>query len=158
MPHTIPLNNSVPSRIDRIWFRHRYGQHFPDLLKDEYNTLLDNVIQDVYAMFKGVGEMWEHLDSTSYFEKTRMCYGLLVAWYLADMYPDFSEGVVSMGSGIPLKSKKIGNTEIRFAELSSKAGGKNANDMLSLLKSNQFGVKAYLMIKSSGKVNVFLTR
>lgn len=154
----VPSSGGVPERIDRIWFRHRYGQHFPDLLKDEYNTLLDNAIDDVYTMFKGVSELWAHLADDVYFEKTRLCYGLIVAWYLTDMYPDFSEGVVSMGSGIPLKSKKIGNTEIRFSEMQSKAGGAKASDMLSLLKSNQFGVKAYMLIKTSGKLNVFLAR
>ena len=154
----VPSSSGVPEKIDRVWFRHRYGQHFPDLLKDDYNTLLDNAIEDVYTMFKGVSEMWEHLEDTVYFDKTRMCYGLLLAWYLVDTYPEFAEGVVSMGSGVPLKSKRIGNTEIRFAEMRSKAGGAKASDILSFLMSNQFGVKAYMMIKTSGKLNVFLAR
>jgi hypothetical protein len=58
--------------------------------------------------------------------------------------------------GIPLKAKKIGGTIIQFAEAKKAAGSVNNADLLQSLKSNAFGAKAYMMIKTSGKINFFL--
>ena len=145
-----------PEKITRVWFRTRYGQSFPDLLPDDKNDILDTCISDVYTLFYGVGELWEHLPREEYVEKTQLCYGLLVAWYIADLFPDFTVGVMSTG-GIPLKSKQIGGTKIMFGEVSSKAGAVNNADLLQSLKSNVFGAKAYLMIKTSGKLNLYIS-
>lgn len=145
-----------PERINREWFRVRYGQNFPDLLSEEKNDLLDTSISDIYTLFYGVSELWEHLDRQTYVEKTQMCYGLLVAWYITDLFPEFALGVMSTG-GIPLKSKQIGGTKITFGEIASKAGDFNNVDLLQSLKSNAFGAKAYLMIKTSGKINLFFS-
>ena len=143
-----------PPRIDREWFRARYGQNFPELLSDEYDTMLDNCIEAVYTLFAGVVDLWSHLERNVYVDKTQMCYGLLVAWYITDLYPTFADGVVSSG-GIPIKSKKIGGTSVTFADDTSTAGASNNADLLKSLKSNAFGAKAYLMIKTSGKINLF---
>ena len=145
-----------PERITGEWFRTHYGQQFPDLLQDSKDEILNTCISDVYALFYGVSELWEHLNREVYVEKTQLCYGLLVAWYIADLYPDYALGVMSTG-GIPLKSKQIGGTKIMFGEASSKAGSVNNADLLSALKSNVFGAKAYLMIKTSGKINLFFS-
>jgi hypothetical protein len=85
-----------------------------------------------------------------------MCYGLLVAWYITDLFPELALGVMSTG-GIPLKSKQIGGTKITFGETASKVGAFNNADLLQSLKSNAFGAKAYLMIKTSGKINLFFS-
>lgn len=145
-----------PERISREWFRARYGQNFPDLLSEEKNDFLDTSISDVYTLFHGVRELWEHLDRQTYVEKTQMCYGLLVAWYITDLFPELALGVMSTG-GIPLKSKQIGGTKITFGETASKVGAFNNADLLQSLKSNAFGAKAYLMIKTSGKINLFFS-
>lgn len=145
-----------PEKITRVWFRTRYGQSFPDLLPEDKNDILDVCISDIYTLFYGVGEFWEHLPREEYVEKTQLCYGLLVAWYIADLFPDFTVGVMSTG-GIPLKSKQIGGTKIMFGEVSSKAGAINNADLLQSLKSNVFGAKAYLMIKTSGKLNLYIS-
>ena len=145
-----------PEKITRVWFRTRYGQSFPDLLPEDKNGILDVCISDIYTLFYGVGELWEHLPREEYVEKTQLCYGLLVAWYIADLFPDFTVGVMSTG-GIPLKSKQIGGTKIMFGEASSKAGAVNNADLLQSLKSNVFGAKAYLMIKTSGKLNLYIS-
>lgn len=151
----IETTSGRPSQIDRVWFRARYGQNFPDLLDTEMNAFLDTCIEDVYTLFYGVGELWEHLERKEYVDKTHLCYGLLVAWYIADLFPDYSIGVVSAGGGIPLKSKQIGGVKIMFGDASSKAGAVNNADLLQSLKSNAFGAKAYFMIKTSGKINTF---
>lgn len=145
-----------PAKIDRVWFRTRYGQTFPDLLVEEKNDFLDTCINDVYTLFYGVGDLWEHMARREYIDKTQLCYGLLVAWYITDLFPDYSVGVMSMG-GIPLKSKYIGGTKITFGDTASTAGAVNNADLLQSLKSNSFGAKAYLMIKTSGKINLFFS-
>lgn len=148
--------NGRPEQITRTWFRTRYGQSFPDLLAENKNDVLDSAIADVYSLFYGVGELWEHMDRKIYVDKTQLCYGLLVAWYIADLFPEYTVGVMSTG-GIPLKSKQIGGTKIMFGEASSKVGSVNNADLLSALKSNVFGAKAYLMIKTSGKINTYFS-
>ena len=51
-----------PPVIDRVWFRTRYGQSFPDLLAEDKNDFLDTCIADVYTLFYGVGDLWSHMD------------------------------------------------------------------------------------------------
>lgn len=143
-----------PEKITKSWFRTRYGQNFPDLLVEEKDDFLDTCIEDVYTLFYGVSELWEHMELHEYITKTQLCYGLLVAWYITDLFPDFAVGTVSMG-GIPLKSKQIGGVKIMFGDTKSTAGAVNNADLLQSLKSNSFGAKAYLMIKTSGKINTF---
>lgn len=145
-----------PPMIDRVWFRTRYGDHFPDLLSEEKNDFLDTCIADIYTLFYGVGDLWSHMERREYEMKTQLCYGLLLAWYITDLFPDMSLGVISSG-GIPLKSKMIGGVKVQFGELASTAGAVNNADLLQSLKSNSFGAKAYLMIKTSGKINLFFS-
>lgn len=147
---------STAVRIDYVWFRTRYGQNFPDLLDDSMTDFLTACIDDVYTMFSGISELWNHLPHELYSSKTQMCYGLLVAWYITDVFPTYAVGVVSSG-GIPLKEKRIGGVVIKFSEnAQNRIGNKNNADLLGALKSNSFGAKAYSMIKSSGKLNLFI--
>ncbi len=152
----VVTTSGKPERITRVWFRTRYGQNFPDLLAEDKNDILDTCIEDVYTLFAGVSELWEHLAREEYVLKTQLCYGLLTAWYIADLFPDFTLGVMSTG-GIPLKSKQIGGTKIMFGEASKKVGAVNNADLLQALKSNVFGAKAYLMIKTSGRYNLYIS-
>ena len=96
------------------------------------------------------------MERKQYVEKTQLCYGLLVAWYITDLFPDMSLGVVSSG-GIPIKMKMIGGTKIQFGDTASTAGAVNNADLLQSLKSNAYGAKAYLMIKTSGKINMYFS-
>lgn len=145
-----------PPKINREWFRTRYGQSFPDLLPADKNEFLDTCINDVYTLFYGVGDLWSHMARREYVDKTQLCYGLLIAWYITDLFPDLSLSVVSSG-GIPIKMKSIGGTKIQFGETASSAGAVNNADLLQSLKSNSYGAKAYLMIKTSGKINMFFS-
>lgn len=145
-----------PPRINREWFRARYGDHFPDLLDSQKDTFLDTCINDVYTLFYGVADLWSHMDRPEYVTKTQLCYGLLVAWYITDVFPDYSIGGISSG-GIPVRMKQIGGTKIQFGDTASTAGAVNNADLLQSLKSNSYGAKAYLMIKTSGKINLFFT-
>lgn len=145
----------TPVRIDTTWFRTRYGQNFPDLLTDENQNMLENAIDDVYTLFHGVSELWSHLERDVYERKTQMCYGLLTAWYITDVFPDMCVGVMTTG-GIPLREKRIGGTVIKFSEAKATKGSVNNADLLGALKSNAFGAKAYMMIKASGKLNTYI--
>ena len=141
--------DDLPIRIDRAYFRSRYGSFFPDLLPEDKNAMLDANIDDVYTMFRGVNTLWNRLPREDYYKKTQMCFGLLTAWYIADLFPEFTAGVV-MSGGIPLKSKSIGGIKIAFGDPSeTSAGVKAYKDMLAVLKSNPFGAKAYTMIMTS---------
>lgn len=145
-----------PPVITREWFRTRYGDSFPDLLAESKNEFLDMCIADVYVLFYGVGDLWSHMGRKEYEYKTQLCYGLLVAWYITDLFPELSLGVVSSG-GVPIKMKSIGGVKIQFGEMASTAGAVNNADLLQSLKSNAYGCKAYFMIKTSGKINLFFS-
>lgn len=142
--------DGVPARIDEEFFRRRYGQSFPDLLPWEMDDFLLECINDIYTMFHGVGTLWELQDEQVWFDKTQMCYGLLLAWYIADLYPRYAVGVVSSG-GIPVRQKSIGGVKLTFGnpDADGTAGLKQYKDTLAQLKSNSFGYKAYSMINSA---------
>jgi hypothetical protein len=148
--------NGRPPKITRVWFRSRYGQSFPDLLPEDKNDFLDTCIEDIYTLFYGVGDLWFHMEREQYVSKTQLCYGLLLAWYITDLFPDLSLGVVSSG-GIPVRMKSIGGVKIQFGDTASTAGAVNNADLLQSLKSNSYGAKAYLMIKTSGKINLYFS-
>lgn len=140
------FEEGVPQKITTHTFRSHYGANFPALLREENTAILDDAINATYTMFAGVGELWKHLPQNIWYEKTRLCYGLLVAWYIADVYPSYAVGVQSTG-GIPLKSKQIGGVKVMFD-----TAAYSSADVLNALKSNTFGSKAYQMIKSSGSL------
>lgn len=138
----------LPPRIDRDYFRDKYGQNFPDLLPADKNHQLDGYINDVYVMFFGCQEIFNNpsTDRETYINKTQLLFGLLVAWYIADMRPDLAIGVISSG-GIPIKRKRIGDIDITFADIIS-----GTSNGIEFLKSNAFGVKAYNMVHRCLKV------
>lgn len=148
--------DGFPVRIDRVYFRSRYAQAFPDLVPDEMNTFVDQAIDDTYTMFYGVNTLWAYMQTKEYYDKTRLCFGLLVAWYITDMYPEYAIGIVTSG-GIPVKSKSIGGIKIAFGDPNGAIPKvQNYKDTLSSLKSNSFGAKAYTMITtSSAKMRIF---
>jgi hypothetical protein len=100
-------------------------------------------------MFHGVGTIWDGQPPGVYYEKTRECFRLLVAWYIADIYPRFVAGVPTMG-GLPLKRKKIGSVDLTFFD-TSKGSVSGYQNLLGGLDSNPFGKMAKIMITTSVK-------
>ena len=148
MQQAAVLPDGLPERIDARWFRSRYGDKFSTLLSSAYDTFLSNTISDVYADFAGVQDLWSLMrDKSVWVEKSQLCYGLLTAWYITDLYPEYADGVVSSG-GIPIKMKSIGGVKIQFNTDTARLP-RGAFDALEGLKSNPFGYKAYMMIKSA---------
>ena len=151
--------NGIPARITRDYFRSRYGQNFPDLLPTATNARVDAFIEDTYTMFYGVNKLWAMHPTQVYFDKTQLCFGHLLCWYITDMDPSLAVGIMTAG-GIPLKSKEIGGIKLVFgtADPSGASGVKGYLDLLSPLKSNPFGYKAYQMIKSAGNLSLIFGR
>lgn len=141
-----------PVRIDPEYFRRRYGQNFPDLLDFSMETeeFLEECINDIYTMFHGVQFLWNVHDDKVWYQKTRMCYGLLLAWYITDTYPEYNVGVPTMG-GMPVRSKNIGGVKIVFGnpDVDGTHGLRRYKDHLAQLKTNPFGYKAYTMINGA---------
>lgn len=154
------FTDGIPQRINAAYFRARYGQNFPDLLAAGTDTFLATCIEDIYTLFIGVQNLWDKQRSSDvYYDKTRMCYGLLLAWYIADMYPNYAIGVISSG-GIPVKAKSVGGIKISFGTPDGEGinHNKTYRDALSPLKSNPFGYKAYMMLKNASKNAYILGR
>lgn len=139
------FQDGVPGRITADDFKRKYLSHFPDF-SDGHDDILEDAIDSVYVQFHGVQTLWDLQDKQVWFDKTRLCFLHLTAWFLADVYPEFVSGVPVVG-GVPVKRKKIGGTDITFQDTSTAIGG----DLLSGLLSNPFGKQAYMMIKTCAK-------
>ena len=141
--------DGVPKRIEPSDFTRYHLAQFPRLANQKYALVLEDAIESAYTMFIGIGTLWKHHPDQVWFDKTRLCYRLLVAWYIADTNPTLLAGVPSMG-GVPLKRKKIDSIDITYADDTS-VNKADYEDLLKSLKSNPFGAKAYFMIKTAAR-------
>lgn len=141
----------VPARITRVDFRRYHLQSFPGLADAQYDDIIEDAIEAVYTMFSSVGHLWERETRQVWYDKTVLCYRLLTAWYIADLYPMFVSGVPVMG-GVPLKRKKIDGVDIFFQNGTTAGGNRDYMDYLSFLKSNTWGGKACGMIRPASKI------
>lgn len=153
---TISLANSdqalfvsgLPAPVTPDDWRRYHLQSFPMFAdadrQDEADAILDEAIESVYSMWVGVSTLWQGHNEQVWFEKTRLCYRFLICWYIADLYPEFSLGILSTG-GLPIARKKIGPIDIVYDKESLAQG---SSDLLAPLLSNAFGAKAHLMIKT----------
>ena len=159
MRNTISLSNAdqaifvsgLPAPITPEDWRRYHLQSFPAFADEDRieiaDTILREAIETIYSMWVGVATLWEGHDRQVWFEKTRLCYRLLVCWYIADLYPEFASGIMTT-AGLPIVSKKIGPISIAYGK---EALTPNSIDLLTPLLSNAFGAKAHLMIKTSYK-------
>ena len=136
-----------PEKITNADFLSLFAQKFSVLTDDNQQSFLSSCIDCTYAMFSGVNELWAKLEYQTRYDKVRLCYCLLTAWYICDLFPDIADGVVS-SSGIPLKSKSIANVRLVFGKADKQSTPKESRETLSCLNSNPFGAKALLMISS----------
>lgn len=141
------LSNGVPARITVQDFKSSYLASFPVFVDPSKDPIIQDAINAVYDIFYGVNTLWDLADIGEWYDKAVRCYKLLSAWYIADMYPRFAIGIHGTG-GMPILEKKIGDLTIRYAD-SSRLG--STDSVLEALKSNPFGVKAYMMIKGAPK-------
>lgn len=153
---TISLANSdqalfvsgLPAPITPEDWRRYHLQSFPMFAnedrKDQADEILEEAIESVYSMWTGVSTLWQGHDEQVWYEKTRLCYRFLICWYIADLYPEFSAGILST-AGLPIARKKIGPIDIVYDK---DVFSKGSMDLLAPLLSNAFGAKAHLMIKT----------
>ena len=139
----------LPAKLTPEDFRRYHLEVFPRLADEKHDGLIQQSIDTVYTLFHGVSSIWEAHPEAVWYEKTRTCYRLLTAWFIADMYPKYVAGVPVMG-GLPLKRKKIGGVDLTFQDTKTAAGREN---LLSALESNAFGKMAKLMISASAARN-----
>jgi len=131
-----------PARITVYDFRRFHLQSFPSLADAEYDDLIASAIETVYTMFPGVAKMWDmHRNRQAWFDKTTLCYRLLVAWFIADQYPQVSS--VASVNGV-LKRKKVDGVDVTFNIEMFKD-----RDPLVWLRSNDFGRKALMMMQTA---------
>lgn len=138
----------LPAPITPDDWRRYHLQSFPAFANEENRAqaddVLDEAIESVYSMWPGVSYLWRGHDPQVWFEKTRLCYRLLICWYIADLYPNYSRGILST-SGLPIVRKKVGPIDIAYAKDPIVS---NPTDLLAPLLSNPFGAKAHLMIRT----------
>jgi hypothetical protein len=132
-----------PAKITVFDFRRYHLQSFPKLSESKHDGLISEAIDAVYDIFYGVATGWDMHKPQVWFDKTRRCYLLLTAWYIADRYPAFVAGVPGMG-GLPLKRKKIGSVDLTFAD----GAIDPASQMKTALRSNVWGSQALIMIET----------
>jgi hypothetical protein len=144
--------DGVPAKITADDFRRYHLMTFPKLAEDP-DGIISDAIDTVYAMFTGVATLWDMQPPQVWYDKTVTCYRLLTAWYITDSYPEVSAAYSSL-NGMPLRRKKVDGVDLTFATEVLQDGRslfQAAQDPLNGLKSNDFGRKALLMLRSSGK-------
>lgn len=143
------FEDGLPEKLTVTEFLRYHLPSFTRLADPAQHPIVQEAIDTVYSMFTGVATIWDNHTPQVWYDKTITVYRLLTAWYIADQYPMYTNGVPGTG-GIPILRKKVGPVDITFEQL-NKAGKKDYLDLLSPLKSNNFGYKAYMMITSSSK-------
>ena len=117
------------------------------MFKDDFLALTDlqvqKALQIINAEFSGVYTLWSFLPPDEARAKRELCINYLVAWKLAQLYPDSAVNVSSTG-GLHLSSKKAGPIFIKYKDTV-----RQGDSMLSMLTTNQYGVEALTMIQSA---------
>ncbi len=113
-----------------------YKNKFTELTEDEF-TEAKNIVK---AMWYGVTQLWAVCEEEVRNQKRSAVLNLLIAWYLADVYPTRLTGGMQTSGGMPITRKRIRDVDISYASL-------NLPQAYDALGSNQFGVKAANLIR-----------
>jgi hypothetical protein len=140
---------NVPAKITIADFRRYFSASFPKLMAAEYDGIIQDVIDTVYAVFTGVNTIWDIHPEQVWHEKSHACYRLLTAWYVADKYANFAPGVPSIDG---LIQKKVDGVTLRYdTEMIRGKPEGGVQELLAGLRSNHYGRTALMMIQSSAK-------
>lgn len=113
-----------------------YKNKFSSLTEDEFAEAKGIVS----AMWSGVMQLWAVCEESVRNQKRSAVLNLLIAWYLADVYPTRLIGGMQTSGGMPITRKRIRDVDISYAQL-------NLPQAYDALGSNQFGVKAANFIR-----------
>lgn len=117
---------------------------FSDKFIDITELQLGTALQIINAQFSGVYSLWAFLPPDERDAKRKLCINYLVAWQLANLYPE--QAILSGSSGsMPVKSKKIDYISIQYRDLVRAAG----SGVLDMLTTNEWGMQALVMIQSA---------
>ena len=117
-----------------------FAQYFPGVTAQQVNKALARVQAQWYGMLSG--DLWADLPSNVQAEKIDALSDLLVAWYLANNFPDQVAGAIANGA-LPLSSKSIDGVSMSYLDIP------NVEGPLKLLLSNQWGAEALLQFMSA---------
>ncbi len=131
----------VQGRVEKVLVGDfRFADRFIDL----DDTTLSHAIQIVNAQFSGVYQLWSFLPRTEQKAKRELCINYLIAWWIANSYPDKAVGVGNAGA-MPLKSKRIDTVQLVYKDSVRQSG----SGVLDLLTTNEFGLQAMAMIQTA---------
>lgn len=102
---------------------------------------ITSAISVVETMFYGALQCWAILPDPPRTNMRLLLENLLVAWYLADIYPSQVRGIIANG-GLPLSGKSIGGTSVTFENIEAQPG-------ITQLKTNTFGLQALSMLNGA---------
>ena len=115
-----------------------YTRNFAGFADNGISEIQEGINQ-INAQFSGVMQYyWGGLDTATQLSKRNYVFNLLVAWYMADMFPTSLTGVTG-NAGLPMVKKSIGGVDITFGQY------KIQEDM-KVLTTNSFGMRALMML------------
>lgn len=123
--------------------------------RDRFLNLTDvqfqQALQAINAEFSGVYTLWSIMPPDVRNAKRELCVNYLLAWKLAQLYPESSVGVSGTG-GLPLAAKKVGPVFLKY-----KGMVRQEDSVLGMLTTNQYGVEALTMIQSAPEMYMLYT-
>jgi len=117
-----------------------YAQNFTGITAQQVNKALLRVQSQWYGLLNG--DLWAGLPQPVQAGKIDQITDLLVAWYLAQNYPDSVVNAVANGA-LPLSSKSIDGVSVNYMPL------ENVQGDMKMLLTNQWGVQALQMFQSA---------
>lgn len=117
-----------------------FAQYFPGITAQQTNKALERVTAQWYGLLNG--DLWASLPANVKASKIDAVSDLLVAWYLANNFPDHVANAISNGA-IPISSKSIDGVSVTYKDV------ENVQGELKLLLTNQWGVAALQIFQSA---------
>lgn len=120
-----------------------YTSNFPSLSTNQIQAGIDFI----EATWSGIFTLFSLDTQTVQQAKQAALENLLVAWYLADLFPTQVVGITGTGGQI-IKRKEVGGNngvKIEFSDIA----GRLSNPAYTQLFTNSFGEKAYTILMSS---------
>jgi hypothetical protein len=117
-----------------------FAQYFPGITAQQVNKALARVQAQWYGLLNG--DLWASLPQAVQAAKIDAMSDLLVAWYLANNFPDHVVNAIANGA-LPLSGKSIDGVSVSYKDV------ENVQGEMKLLLTNQWGVAALQMFQSS---------
>ncbi len=117
-----------------------FAQYFTGITAQQVNKALARVTAQWYGLLNG--DLWSGLPQSVQAAKMDAMSDLLVAWYLANNFPDRVVNAIANGA-LPLSGKSIDGVSVSYKDI------ENVQGELKLLMTNQWGVAALQMFQSA---------